>query len=127
MKRCYFYFMKFLIRYAITVLALVVATFIIPGIRIADTNAWIAFAVVALILGFLNTIVKPVLELLSIGFIIVTLGIFLLIINAFTLWLSAVIAQAFGIGFYVEGFWAAFWGSIIVSVVSWLLSTFIYD
>jgi putative membrane protein len=119
--------MKFLIRWVITVLALIIAAVIVPGIRIADTNAWIAFAVMALILGLINAFLRPVLQILSIGFIILTLGIFLLIINAFTLWFSSVIARALGIGFFVEGFWAAFWGSIIVSLVSWLLSLFIHD
>ena len=119
--------MKFLIRWVITIAALFVATAIVPGIRVADTNAWIAFAVMALILGLINTFLRPVLQILSIGFIILTLGIFLLIVNAFTLWLSSRIAQAFGIGFYVDGFWAAFWGSLNVSVVSWLLSLFIQD
>jgi putative membrane protein len=116
--------MKFLIRWVITIVALVIAAVIISGIRVADTNAWIAFAVMALII---NAVVRPVLQLLSIGFIILTLGIFLLIINAFTLWLSSLLARALGIGFFVDGFWAAFWGSIIVSLVSWLLSVFIRD
>jgi putative membrane protein len=119
--------MKFLIRWVITIVALVIAAVIISGIRVADTNAWIAFAVMALILGLINAVVRPVLQLLSIGFIILTLGIFLLIINAFTLWLSSLLARALGIGFFVDGFWAAFWGSIIVSLVSWLLSVFIRD
>lgn len=116
--------MKFLIRWAITILALIVAVLIVPGIHIADTNAWIAFAVMALILGFINSFLRPVLQVLSIGFIVLTLGIFLLIINAFTLWLAAVIARALGIGFYIDTFWAALWGSIIVSLVSWILSIF---
>ena len=119
--------MKFIIRWVFTVVALVIAAIIVPGMRVADTNAWIAFAVMALILGLINAVVRPVLQLLSIGFIILTLGIFLLIINAFTLWLSSVIARALGIGFFVDGFWAAFWGSIIVSLVSWLLSLSIHD
>lgn len=119
--------MKLLIRWVITIVALIIAAVIVPGISVADTNAWIAFAVMALILGLINAVVRPILQLLSIGFIIFTLGIFLLIINAFTLWLSSVIAHAFGIGFFVDGFWAALWGSIIVSLVSWLLSLFIHD
>jgi putative membrane protein len=119
--------MKFLIRWVITIVALIIAAVIVPGIRVADTNAWMAFAVMALILGLINAVVRPVLRLLSIGFIILTLGIFLLIINAFTLWLSSLLARSLGIGFFVDGFWAAFWGSIIVSLVSWLLSVFIHD
>lgn len=119
--------MKFILRWVITILALVIAAVIIPGIRVADTNAWIAFSVMALILGLINAVLRPVLQLLSIGFIIFTLGIFLLVINAFTLWLSSITARAFGIGFFVDGFWAALWGSIIVSLVSWLLSLLIHE
>ncbi len=117
--------MRIIIHWIITVAALFVAAAIVPGIRVADTNAWIAFGVMALILGLVNAVLRPILQLLSIGFIILTLGLFLIIINAFTLWLSAWIANAFGIGFYVDGFWAALLGAIIVSVVSWLLSIFL--
>ena len=118
-------YMRIILRWLITVAALFIAAVIVPGIRVADTNAWIAFAVMALILGLINAVLRPILEILSIGFIILTLGLFLLIINAFTLWLSARIANAFGIGFFVDGFWAALIGSIVVTVVSWLLSIFL--
>jgi putative membrane protein len=117
--------MRFVIHWLITIVALIVAALIVPGIRVADTNAWIAFIVMALILGVINALLRPILRLLSIGFIILTLGIFLLIINAFTLWFSAVIAGALGIGFFVDGFWPAFWGALIVSIVSWLLGVFL--
>jgi putative membrane protein len=104
-----------------------VAVFIVPGIRVED-NAWLAVAVMALILGLVNAILRPILSLLSCGCIILTLGFFLLIINAFTLWISSWIAvNLFGIGFYVEKFWAAFWGAVIVSVVSYLVSYLVYE
>ena len=120
--------MKFIIRWVFTVAALFVAARIVPGIRIEGTNAWLAFAVMALILGLVNTFLKPLLQLLSIGFIILTLGLFLLVINAFTLWLASWISVSLlDIGFYVDGFAAAFWGSLIVSIVSWLLSLAIRD
>ena len=117
--------MRFLLRWLITVAALFVAARIVPGIRVDDTNAWIAFGVMALILALVNTLVKPLLEVLSIGFIILTLGLFLLVINAFTLWLAGVISQWLGLGFSVDGFFPALFGSIVISIVTWLLSVFL--
>jgi putative membrane protein len=77
----------------------------------------------ALILGFVNAILRPLLRLLSCGLIFLTLGVFLLVINAFTLWLASWMAvNWFDVGFVVDGFWGAFFGGIIVSIVSFLLS-----
>jgi putative membrane protein len=118
---------RLIIRWLVTAIALVVAVLIVPGITI-DSNAWVAVAVMALVLGLVNAIVRPVLQLLSCGLIVATLGIFLLVINALTLWLSSVIAQEwFGVGFIVNGFWPAFWGALVVSVVSFLLNVFVPD
>lgn len=120
--------MKLIIRWVITVIALAVAVWIVPGIYVESTNAWIAFFVMALVLGFVNAFIKPILAFLSCGFIILTLGLFLLIINAGTLWFSSWIAQnLLNIGFVVDGFWSALFGSIIVSVVSFFLSIFLSD
>ena len=76
--------------------------------------------VVTLILGIINAVIRPVLMVLSLPFILVTLGFFILVLNALMLWLAGSIAP----GFQVGGFWNAFWGSIIVSFVSWVLSAF---
>ena len=117
--------MKLVIRWAITAIALVVAIQIVPDIRVEGTNAWVAVGIMAIILGFVNAIIRPILMFLSCGFIVATLGVFILVINAGTLWLSSWIARNwFDVGFYVDGFWAAFWGAIIVSVVSFFLSLF---
>lgn len=119
--------MRFLIRWIITAIALVVAVLIVPGIDI-QSNAWITVAVMALILGLVNTLVRPILQFLSCGLIVATLGLFLLVINALTLWLSSTIAQDwFHVGFVVDGFWPAFWGALVVSVVSFLLNVFVPD
>jgi putative membrane protein len=118
---------KLLVRWAVIVLSLFVAVFIVPGIRV-EGDAWLAVAVMALVLGLINAILRPILSLLSCGCIVLTLGFFLLIINAFTLWFSSWIAvNIFGIGFYVDTFWAAFWGAMIVSVVTYLMSYLVYD
>lgn len=118
--------MKLLIRWASTSLALFVAAWLLPGIRV-EGNAWLAYALMALILGLVNAVVRPVLKLLTCPLIILTLGLFVLVINGLTLWISAAIAQRLGIGFYVDGFWPAVLGSLIVSVVSVFLSALLHD
>lgn len=120
--------MKLIIRWVITVIALAVAVAVVDGIRVESTNAWIVFGVMAIILGLVNAFVKPILTLLSCGVIILTMGLFLLVINALTLWLASWIAQNWlNIGFVVENFWAALFGSIIVSLVSFILSIVLPD
>jgi putative membrane protein len=118
---------KIFVHWLIVLVALIVAAAFVPGIEVDDTSAWIVFTVMAAVLALVNAIVRPILSFLSCGCIIATLGLFKLVINAFTLWFSAQIAQNwFGIGFYVEGFWPALLGGIIVSVVSFLLSLVFY-
>jgi putative membrane protein len=119
---------KLLIRWIIVAIALVVAVAVIPGIRVEDTNAWIAVGVMAAVLGLANAIIRPILAFLSCGCIAATLGLFMLVINGFTLWLSSWIAQNWlNVGFYVDGIWPAFWGGIIVGVVSFVLSMVLVD
>ena len=120
--------MKLLLRWLIIVVSLVVAAWLIPGIHVVDTEAWLAYSVMAIVLGLVNAIIRPILKLLSCGCIIATLGLFLLVINAFTLWLSSWIAvNIFRIGFYIDSFWSAFLGALIVSMVSFLLSLVLID
>ncbi len=117
---------KLLIRWIITILALFVAAWIVPGIRVSGT-AWIAYALMAIVLGLVNAVVRPILKVLTCPLILLTLGLFTLVINGFTLWLSARIANMLGIGFYVDGFWPAFWGALIVSIVSVILSALVKE
>lgn len=120
--------MKLLIRWIIVAISLVVAVAVIPGIRVEDTNAWIAVGVMAVVLGLVNAIIRPILAFLSCGCIVATLGLFMLVINAFTLWLSAWIAQNWlNIGFYVDGFLPALLGGIVVGLVSFVLSMVLVD
>jgi len=119
--------MKLLIRWVITSLALFAAAWLVPGIRV-EGNAWIVYAVMAVILGLVNAIVRPVLKFLTCPLIILTLGLFVLVINGITLWLASEIAvNWFNVGFYVDGFWAAFLGALIVSVVSVILSALVKE
>jgi putative membrane protein len=120
--------MKLLIRWLVVALALVGAVALIPGIRVEGTNAWIAVSVMAAVLGLVNAIIRPILAFLSCGCIVATLGLFVLVINGLTLWLSAWIAQNWlNIGFYVDGFWPALWGGIVVGAISFVLSLILVD
>jgi putative membrane protein len=79
-------------------------------------------------LGLVNAIVRPVLKLLSCPLVILTLGLFVLVINGITLWLASHIAvNWFHVGFYVDGFWAAFWGALVVSIVSMVLTALVRE
>jgi putative membrane protein len=119
--------MRLLIRWAITAFALFVAAWLVPGISV-DSGGWVIYAAMAVILGLVNAIVRPVLKLLTCPLIVLTLGLFTLVINALTLWLSSLIATNwFHLNFSVRSFWAALLGSVIVSVVSVLLSVFVPD
>jgi len=119
--------MKLLIRWAITAFALFCAAWLVPGIQV-DGNGWVVYAVMAVILGLVNAIVRPILTLLTCPLIVLTLGVFVLVINALTLWLSSSIATNwFHVPFYVSGFWAALLGSVVVSVVSIVLSVLVRD
>jgi putative membrane protein len=119
--------MKLILRWLITSLALYVAVLIVPGITV-EGDAWVAFTVMALVLGLVNALVRPVLKLLSCGFIIITLGLFVFVINAATFYLASQIAQNwFNIGFYVDNFWSALLGSVVVSIVSVVLSKILIE
>ena len=116
--------MRFLIKWLITVASLFAAAWLVPGITVSG-NAWVAFGVTALILGLVNMFVRPVLKLLSCSVIVLTLGLFLFVINALMLWLASYLAGEFGIGFHVQGFVAAFLGALIVTLVSTILNWFV--
>lgn len=117
--------MRFLVRLVINALALWVATRIIPGIAY-DGGPWNLF-LVALLFGVLNAVVRPILKFFSIPALIVTLGLFIFVINAIMLWLTSALSGAFGLGFHVEGFVAAFLGALVVGFVSFVLSFFVPD
>ncbi|MFG1700438.1 phage holin family protein [Nonomuraea sp. NPDC049309] len=124
--------MRFIIRTLAAAVALWVAIQLLDGIEVdAPTNSakyWGVLVLVALIFGLVNAIVKPIVKALGCAIIVLTLGLFLLVINAAMLLLTSWIAGELGIPFHVDNFYpAAFWGAIIISVVSWLLSAFIPD
>jgi putative membrane protein len=107
----------FVFRWAITTIAVMVASSIIHGIRYDSVAALIG---AALLLGILNAFLRPILLILSAPLILLTLGIFILIVNG----LMLLLVPSLVIGFHVDTFGSAFWGAIVISIVSWLLSAF---
>jgi putative membrane protein len=110
----------FPIRLLVTAAALWVATRIVPGVTYE--GGVLPFVVVALIFGAINATLRPLTKLLTCPLILLTLGLFALVVNGLMLWLTSSLATALGLGFHVTGFWAAFWGALVVSIVSTLLS-----
>ncbi len=117
--------MNLLLRWIASALAVGAAAYFVPGIRV--TGGLQTYFVVALILGIANAVARPIVKGLACGLIVLTLGLFLFVINAAMLWLASLAAQHFGYGFYVDGFVPAVVGSIIISLVSWVLSIFLKD
>ena len=95
--------------------------------NIVFDGGWGALLLVALVFGVLNAIVRPVLKLLTCPLLLLTLGLFTLVINGVMLWLTSVASDVLNLGFHVNGFWAAFFGALVVSVVSIVLSVFVRD
>jgi len=108
---------RFVFRWAVTTIAVMVASSVIRGIRY-DTVAALIGA--SLLLGILNAFVRPFLLNISVPLILLTLGRFILVLNGLLLLLVPHVV----VGFHVDSFWSAFWGAIVISLVSWLLSAF---
>lgn len=117
--------MPFLIRLLVNAAALWVATRLVPGVSF-DGGA-LPFLGVALVFGVVNAFIRPVMKLLTFPLIIVTLGLFALVVNGLMLWLTSSLSASLGLGFHVSGFWAAFWGALVVSLTSLILSLLIRD
>lgn len=109
-----------IVRFIINAAALVAADAAIPGIRI---TGWQSYVVMAIVLGLINAFAKPFLKLITCPLIILTLGLFLLVINTAVLGLAAWISSQVGADVHIDGFWSALGGAIIISIVSWFLST----
>jgi putative membrane protein len=115
---------KFLLRWIINCLAIFAAVHL-PGIH--WVNDWISILVLGLILVFVNALVRPLAKFVGCLPIILTLGLFTLVINAFLFWLTGVIGNSFGMGYTVDGFWPAFLGGLVVSVVSLVMGMILRD
>ncbi|MEJ2750547.1 MAG: phage holin family protein [Anaerolineae bacterium] len=112
---------KLLIRLIINAIALWAAAQLVGGIELTGQIGGIL--IVALIFGVVNAVLGTILKILSFPFILVTLGLFTLVINGFMLWLTALLSSNLSIA----NFWSAFWGALVISIVSWFLSAVLKD
>lgn len=122
--------MRFLIWVVVNGLALAAAAWLIEGIRVEGSSTEeqaITLIVVALIFGVVNAVVEPIVKLLSLPFIILTLGLFLIVINAAMLLLTSWISGELGRRFEVEGFWTAVLGAIVITISTWILEAVLPD
>lgn len=125
--------MNFIVRVVVGGIALWVAAWLIPGVHLGETGAdtttnVLTILLVATIFGLVNAFVKPIITFLSIPFVIVTLGLFLVILNAAFLELVAWISDLFGLAFSIDDFWwDAIWAAVIISIVTWALSLLLPD
>ena len=108
--------MPFIVRLIINMVAVLIISYLFP--KMIRVDGFLAALVAAFLLGIVNAIIKPILVFLTFPITILTLGLFLLVINGLMLWLVSVLVK----GFYVNGFWGAVFGSILISLVSWILS-----
>ena len=107
--------MRFLARVVLNGIAIIVAAWIVPGLQLSGV---LPALVAGAILGLVNALVRPVLFILTLPFTLLTLGLFIFVINALCLALTAAIVP----GFEISGFWSALFGAVLVSIVSWVLS-----
>ena len=117
--------MNFLLRLLVNMAALWVATRVVSGVTY--DGGWLPLIGVAIVFGIMNTIVGAIAKILTFPIIIVTLGLFLFVINGLMLWLTSRISEALDLGFRVDGFWPAFWGALVVSIVSTILGWLVKD
>jgi putative membrane protein len=122
--------MRFLIRVLASAAALAVATAVVPGIELTTgsvTSKVLTLLAVALIFGVINAFLKPIVKIVGCLFYILTLGLIALVVNALLLWLTSWLADKLNLPWHITGFWPAFWGALIISVVTWLLSILIRE
>ena len=117
--------MRFISRLIVNMAALWVATRVVSGV--SYEGGWGPFIGVAIVFGVVNSFVGVITKILTLPLIIVTLGVFLLVINGLMLWLTSRISDALDLGFHVSGFWPGFWGALVVSIVSTILGWMVAD
>jgi putative membrane protein len=120
--------MRFILRLVANAAALAVATWLLAGIQLTAAGTGdkvLVLLVVALIFGIVNAVVKPIFTAATACIVLLTLGLFLLVINALMLLLTSWLATRVGVGWFVDGFWTALLGSVVVSVVSFVLNAFL--
>ena len=118
---------KFILRLLINAIALYLAVLVIPGIDLMSDMLSLVW--LALIFGLINALVRPLLQFLTCALIILTLGLFTLVINTFLFWLTSVVGQSFGIALVISDpvWWNAFLGGLVVSIVSVIMTMILKD
>jgi putative membrane protein len=122
--------MRFLLRTLVTAVALWITTLVISGIDVSGRGAAVntlTLIAVALIFGLVNAVIKPLVHLFGCAFYILTLGLIALVVNALLFMLTGWLADQLNLPFHVDGFWPAFWGAILVSIISWAINLIIPD
>lgn len=117
--------MRFLIRWLVTAVALWVAVRLVPGIWYE--GSWLGMLGVALVFGLVNALIRPVVFLLTCPLVVLSLGLFIFVLNALMLWLTSAVSRTLGLGFHVVGFWSALVGAVVVGFTSMLLNVFVGD
>jgi len=118
--------MKIIIWVVVNALALGVAVWLFDGITLtgdSDTTRALELVVVGVIFGLITAFVRPIVNLISLPLIVLTLGLMLLVVNALMLMLTSWISGGLDLGFHVDGFWTALWGSIVISLASIILES----
>ena len=118
---------KFVLRWVINAIALYLAVLILPGIDLRSDLVSILW--LALIFGLVNALFRPLIQILTCPLIILTLGLFTLVINTFLFWLTSIIGQSFGFGLTISDpvWWNAFLGGLVVSIVSVVMTLILKD
>jgi putative membrane protein len=111
--------MSFILRFIVNMVAILIISYLFP--KMIRVDGFLSALVAAFLLGIVNGIVRPILVFLTFPLTLLTLGLFLLIINGLMLWLVSALVK----GFHVSGFWGAVFGSIFISLVSWILTRFL--
>ncbi len=118
---------KFITRWIVNALAIYLAVYFVPGISLS--GEWTSLIWIALIFGLINALLRPIIKFFTFPLILITLGLFSLIINSFLFWLTSLIGKGFGIGLNITSpvFWNALLGGLVVSIVSVILNHFLKD
>jgi putative membrane protein len=111
---------RFIIHWLVIAVALWVTAYILPGVTV---GSWQSLAIAALVLGFVNAVIRPILTLLTLPITILSLGLFYLLVNGFTFLMASKVVP----GFEVAGFWWAVLGAFLVSLISWFIGSFKED
>lgn len=112
--------MKLVLRWILNAAALVLVTQVVPSVHV---DGYGAALIAAVVLGLINVLVKPLLILFTLPATLLTLGLFLLVVNALCFWLAGSVLR----GFVVDGFWGAFWGGLLYSLLTWAVAWLVED